>query len=293
LRPWGYGYWWPYLVGYGLGYGGWGGYGWGYPYYGYASYGYNPSYYNYNPGYGGYGYSSSNPYGGYYPYGGYDGNAYAAMPTDQEAPPDQTAAADDGGGDYASRGEADFRSGDYQAAARDWKHAMVDDPQNGAVMLLLAQALFQTGQYEQAAGAVQMGMQMLPEDKWGTVVSNYTQLYGNMQDYTDQVRALEKARDNDPENPAYRFLLGYHFGYLGYPKQAVRQLDKAMQIQPKDLGSKKLRDIFTAKLPAGEGASSRPPATPPQPSGEERSNLPPPSKNGREVSLGRMPALTG
>ena len=35
---------------------------------------------------------------------------------------------------------------------------------------------------------------MRPKDKWGTVVSNYTQLYGNMQDYTDQLEMLEKAR---------------------------------------------------------------------------------------------------
>jgi tetratricopeptide (TPR) repeat protein len=115
--------------------------------------------------------------------------------------------------------------------------------------MLMAQALFAMGQYDEAAGATQAGMQMLPEDKWGVVMANYSQLYGNVQDYTDQLKALEKARDVKPDSPALRFLLGYHFGYLGYPKHAVRELDKALTMAPKDLGSRKVRDIFAAKWP--------------------------------------------
>ena len=44
-------------------------------------------------------------------------------------------------------------------------------------------------------------------------------------------------------------MLGFHFGYLGYPKQAVKELDKALTLAPKDLGSRKVRDIFAAKWP--------------------------------------------
>ncbi len=128
--------------------------------------------------------------------------------------------------------------------------------------MMMSQALFAIGQYDEAAGAVQAGMNVLPEDKWGTVVSNYTQLYGNSQDYTDQLKALEKARDAKPDSPALRFLLGYHYGYLGYAKQAVRELDKAMQIEPRDPVSRRVRDIFAAKL----GLPASPPAAnPPNP----------------------------
>ena len=82
------------------------------------------------------------------------------------------------------------------------------------------------------------------------VVANYSQLYGNQQDYTDQLKALERARDAKPDSPALHFLLGYHFGYLGYPKHAVAEFDKALTLAPKDLGARKLRDIFAAKWPA-------------------------------------------
>jgi hypothetical protein len=63
---------------------------------------------------------------------------------------------------------------------------------------------------------------------------------------------LEKARTDKPDDPALRFLLGYEFGFLGYPKQAVVELDKALDLAPDDLGSEKLRDKFalTAGLPA-------------------------------------------
>ena len=80
---------------------------------------------------------------------------------------------------------------------------------------------------------------MLPEDKWGVVIANYSQLYGNLQDYTDQLKALEKARDAKPDSPALHFLLGFHFGYLGYPKHAVKELDKTLTLAPKDFGARK------------------------------------------------------
>jgi hypothetical protein len=223
---------------------------WGWPYYGYG--------YGYGYGYPCYGYN-------YYGNGGYGYGANYAV----------AAQADPTTGAFADQGEADFKAGKYQAAARDWQHALIDDPKNGGIIMMLAQALFATGQYDEAAGATQAAMQALPEDKWGVVVTNYSQLYGNVQDYTDQLRALEKARDAKPDNPAIRFLLGFHFGYLGYPKQAVRELDKAMTLAPKDLGSRKIREIFAAKMPD----APPPPALPPddgngQP-GDAKPALPP------------------
>ncbi len=216
---------------YGLGgVGLWGGWGYGYPAYGVRRYTYG------------------------YPYAaGYTTTYSAAVPAtvpvqEPVAPPEQpvdpTAAAD-----FADQGEADFKAGNYEAAMRDWRHALVDDPENGMIVMLLAQTLFALGQYDEAAGATQGAMQMLPEDRWGFVVENYTELYGNVQDYTNQVKALEKARDEQPDSPALRFLLGFQFGYLGYPKHAVRELDKGLTLAPEDIGAQKLRAIFAAKWP--------------------------------------------
>lgn len=120
-------------------------------------------------------------------------------------------------------------------------------------MMLMAQALFATGQYDEAAGAVQLGMQMLPVEKWGVVVEHYKELYAKIGDYTAQLRALEKSRNEHPEDPALRFLLGYHYGFLGYPKDGLKQIDKCLELAPKDELAQKLKeriqDLLNPKTP--------------------------------------------
>jgi tetratricopeptide (TPR) repeat protein len=116
-------------------------------------------------------------------------------------------------------------------------------------MMMFGQALFATGKFEEAAGATQMAMHALPKEKWGVVVSNYKDLYGNTQDYTTQLRALEKSVGEKPNDPALRFLAGFHYAYLGHPQLAIDQLDKALKSAPQDEIAKLLRDEMRAKLP--------------------------------------------
>jgi tetratricopeptide (TPR) repeat protein len=253
---WGNNYpWWAWFAGPGIGYG------WGAPYYGYGG-----RWGGYGNRWAGYGY----PYGFAYGYG--YGSPYAVYSGDTIATqPPQTVTADTtSSDDYIVQGEQAFRAGQYEMAARHWQHAMVDNPNNGAVLALLAQALFQMGQWPSAAGTVQAAMQILPEREWGAVVKNYTQLYGNVGDYTNQLKVLEKARDSNPEDPAVRFLLGHHFGFLGYPKQAVTELDKVLDLQPRDVAAYKLRTLLAkqANLPERAQPAEQLEQTP-QPAGAE------------------------
>ena len=135
--------------------------------------------------------------------------------------------------DFSAQGEQDFKAGKYQAAGRNFRHALVDDPTNAGALMLLGQTAFALGQFNEAAGATEMAMKGLPQEKWGSVVTNYAQLYGNAQDYTDHLRALEKARNEKPDDPAARFLLGFHYYYLGHTKEAFRELDKAINLSPR------------------------------------------------------------
>jgi len=270
--------------GYG-GYGGYGRYGYGYngypwgivassllgiPYFGY---GYGLGYGGYGLGYGGLGYGGLGGWGlgygglGYGGYGGGYGNTvstyYVTQPTTVVAetplaptaidttptlvdPAQQPApAADNNGSDFVAQGEQSFRAGNYDAALRQWRHALVDEPNNAGVLLLMGQALFASGNYDDAAGAVQGAMQSLPQDKWGVVVSNYRDLYTG-KEYSDQMRALE-ASAVKTNSPAERFLLGYQYAYLGYPKEAVRELDRTLKAAPKDQMALQLRDMMAEK----------------------------------------------
>ena len=150
--------------------------------------------------------------------------------------------------EYAQQGESAFRSGDYKEAVRAWRHTLLEDPKNGVLVLMLAQALFEMAEYEEAAGAVQQGILLLEEDKWAVVVGNYRDLYGNAQDYVDQLKDLENQVKEKSDSPAHRFLLAYHYAMLGYPKEAVRELDKLLELAPNDQIGRKLRDRFAAKI---------------------------------------------
>lgn len=239
---------------FGLGFGfGWPYYGFGYPYgygYGYGlGYGYGSGYFRYNPYcyYGGYG-----NYGAY----GYPVATTAAAPTAPTAPASTTAA--DDAKVFAEKGEADFRAGNYKGAVYAWRHAVVDDPKNGVLMMMLGQGLFATGQFDEAAGATQQAMQLLPEDQWGVVVKNFRELYGKTRDYTTQLRALEKDVKTSGENPATRFLLGFHYGYLGYPSHAVKQLDKTLTLAPQDQMAQRLREIMVGPQPGDQKPDGKP-----------------------------------
>jgi tetratricopeptide (TPR) repeat protein len=151
----------------------------------------------------------------------------------------------DSAANFISDGEEEFKAGRYREAAQNWQHALVDSPANGAVLLLLSQALFALGQYSDAAGAVQMAMQMLPEQEWGNVVNRQQELYGDAQAYSAQIKALEQARDAKTDDPAIRFLLGYQLGYNGQTQQAVRELGKGLELQPKDQGAQRLKELFS------------------------------------------------
>ena len=279
-------HWGGFAPGYGRGYGGgyyghgWGrGYGWGgYPYYGYGlglgvglgvgyglSGGYGYGGYGYPAyGYGGYGYGYTG--NGYYPYDAYgtSSSGYYASPdsTYNGTPPDPNATGSAptpplpkaekrmsaGTREFVERGERAFKEGDYEGAVYAWRHAIVDDPQDGLLAMMLGQALFATGRYAEAAGATQAAMRDLPKEQWGVVVIHYTRLYGTVRDYTDQLRALEKAMKAKRGDPALHFLTGFQYAYLGFVEQALDQLDQAVRLAPRDEMAIQLRDMMRAKV---------------------------------------------
>ena len=148
---------------------------------------------------------------------------------------------------FVEQGENDFKTANYVSAIRNWQHALVDSPDNGGALLLLGQAFFAVGRFDDEFLVTQRALERLPPNKWGEVIRNYSELYRGNQDYTDQLRVLEKRRRSS-DSPILRFLLGYHYGYLGYPKEAVRELDKCLEMAPQDELARKLRAEFAAKL---------------------------------------------
>ena len=247
-------------LGYGLGYGAYGGYygGYGYPAYGYGGYGYGYAYPAYNSGYYGYdaGYATGYVAGTSttaYPtapqnYGGTSNSIATTLPIPPSAPQQPARTPNATAQPFVDRGEAAFRSGDYAGAVQALRHAVVDDPQNALITLMLGQALFATGHFEEAAGATQAAMRQLSKDQWGVIIAHYDELYGKRTDYTDQLHLLEKAIKDKPAEPALRFLVGFHYAYLGFVTESVDQLEAGLKLAPRDEIARQLRNEMHAKL---------------------------------------------
>ncbi len=158
--------------------------------------------------------------------------------------------------EFDALAEEAFKRGDYELAAKYWRHALLEDPQNGLLLLLMGQALFGAGKYREAAGAVQAGMALLNEKDWGVVVENWRELYPDAGEYTRQLRALEDAVRKNTRDPALRFLLGYHYGYLGYPADAARELGYLKELAPQDKIGLRLYELMQQKVTKKPGTSS-------------------------------------
>ncbi|MCG8586591.1 MAG: hypothetical protein MI757_17955 [Pirellulales bacterium] len=241
-------YWWVGLLGYGLGYlhGGY---------------------------YGGYYYSEPYYYGSTVyaqPYAVYD------VPVDDgivvpEAGPEAPAQVADGdlSEQYLIAAEDAFRAAKYDKALRDIQHALLELPGDGRAILFLSQALLATGRYQAATSAAYQGMSLLDEKDWGFVAENYDKYYGN-DDYVAQMKKLGEYIKANPKSAYAYALRGYHWGFLGYPDAARKDLAKAVELEPRDEMAARLLKKFGGKVPEAkpEADVDEGPALPPPPEGE-------------------------
>ncbi|MFO0897410.1 MAG: tetratricopeptide repeat protein [Pirellulales bacterium] len=183
------------------------------------------------------------PFFGNYGYGrGYANNYPYANPTATEeapaTPPDAEAILD--ATKYADQGEAAFRAGQYANAVKAFRHALIESPRNGVLQLLLAQGLFATGEFEEAAATLQQGMFALPDDQWPLLAKNLSELYPQMSQFQEQLVRLEHA----PASPTQHFLLAYYYGYLGRTPDALEPLDAFDKLAAGDPVAARLRELW-------------------------------------------------
>ena len=147
--------------------------------------------------------------------------------------------------DFHSRARAEFSQGDYRKATYFAAHATVDEPRNPHVHLLYSLGLFALGEYRGAAveSHAVMSLGKLPD--WNTVYA----FYGNVEPYTNQLRALEKYAHLRPQSPEARFLLGFHYMMIGHANEAKVELLAALKLAPRDRLAAKLLTEAGGKVP--------------------------------------------
>ena len=197
------------------------------------------------------GYHSSSSYGGYT--GGYTGRygyAYQQTPEAATQPSTQspTSPQATNAGPSALYAEAvgAFRDGRYADSVCLARRSAAEQPSDPGVRLLLTLASFALGQYGTAATDAHVAASLGQLPDWAAVYA----IYGNVDTYTRQLRALEQFVAKTPSAAEGRFLLGFQYAMLGHKGPAQKQLLAALKATP--------QDRVAAELLAGQGGAVPP-----------------------------------
>ena len=247
--------------GYGYGYGGY-----GYPYYG----GYGLTSWTYGPSLYDWGYSSYyNPY----TYGSY-GTTVATTVVVQPAvynyaqPINTLAAPPDPGvtqpGDHGLRfGPRGVQGGQLLQGAGADRPGDPPDAQRRGAARVPGSCLFALQRYDESAAVLYAVLTAGPGWDWATLCG----LYPNVSVYTQQLRALEAYRGQNPSSAPARFVLAYHYLTEGHTLASLQQLKEVASLQPRDgLAPQLARQLepSAAGMPAGpaSGPAPRDPRSP-------------------------------
>ena len=221
-------------------YGFWGGF-WGIPWYlGYST--------GYPYGYG-YGYSYPSTYA-YYDWGypAYSNPYYVAVDNsvvDYSQPlaqPDDDSTSDVGQ-QYFDAARAAFKQGDYTRALQLVDSALLTMPLDSVLHEFRALVLFAQGKYSEAASVLHPVLSAGPGWNWQTLLG----LYPNVDVYTQQLRALEKYRNEHKDSAQARFLLGYQYLTCGHDQAAADEFRKVVALEPGDQLSRQLLQQLTGE----------------------------------------------
>lgn len=142
-------------------------------------------------------------------------------------------------------GEArsDFRKGDYNDALKSVNKALETSPRDPVLNEFRSLVLFAQGDYRQSAEALHPVLALGPGWDWATMAG----LYSNVNTYTDQLRALEKYRNNNPDSPEARFLLGYHYMTEGHKDAAASEFKRFNTLVKDDSVGEQLYQLVSSE----------------------------------------------
>jgi tetratricopeptide (TPR) repeat protein len=154
------------------------------------------------------------------------------------------------------RALAAFKTGDYQSALQLDQQALQQSPHDPVMHEISALCMFALGDYKGAAAVLNNLLAVAPGMDWTTLSG----LYGNIDAYTTQLRALEDHCRQKPDDGAAWFVLAYQYLVEGYSDSAVQALQKVVKLQPADHVAQRMLDGLSPP-PAAQTAAA-PPAQP-------------------------------
>jgi tetratricopeptide (TPR) repeat protein len=155
-----------------------------------------------------------------------------------------------------------FKRGDYPLALSQADRAISQLPNDPLMHEFRALCLFAMKDYSQAAAATYAVLSVGP----GWDRSTLEGLYNNMAVYTAQLNALEAYSSQHPDAGDAHFLLAYHYMLNDRNQEATKELQAALQLEPKNrLASQLLKGLSSSAQEAEQGPELAAPATPTTP----------------------------
>jgi tetratricopeptide (TPR) repeat protein len=201
---------------------------------------------------GGGGYDYSEPVAAYQPVPESQPAATTDTPATAAAPPAGVSAE---GMSLFDQSRAAFATGDYKQALELCNQTLKTMPNDAVVHEFRSLVLFALQNYRDAAAAAYAVLSAGPGWDWTTLSS----LYGNVADYTTQLRALEAFVKKNPKSSDGRFLLAYHYLTAGHPDAARTQLREVDKLTPNDRLVRQLLGISSAPDEKAKEPTPQPP----------------------------------
>jgi tetratricopeptide (TPR) repeat protein len=159
----------------------------------------------------------------------------AAQPAAAPATPEAPEAAlppgvNQAGLDLFDQARAAFSSGDYKQALDLCNQAIQQMPNDAVLHEFRSLSLFALKNYRESAAAAYAVLSAGPGWDWTTLSG----LYGNIADYTAQLRALEAFVKKNAKSSDGHFLLAYHYLTAGHTEDAQIQLREVNKLTPND-----------------------------------------------------------
>lgn len=156
-------------------------------------------------------------------------------------------------------GLAAFKDAQYPEALTKFDAAVALLPGDAVLHELRALTYFAMGKFQQSAAVLNSLLAVTPGMDWTTMSG----LYGNIDDYTNQLRALEQYVGDNSDDAAASFVLAYHYLVTGHTEDAIELLRDVVRLKPADTTAQRLLDSL-----------SPPPMPSPTPSPKEAQTQP-------------------
>lgn len=167
--------------------------------------------------------------------------------------------------------EAAFRERRYGESLDANNRAVARNQSNGYLWLFHSQVQLSLANYEEAVQDIGLATQMLDQKEWHFVIKNFREFYRN-EDYVTQIDQLSQHIKTNPKDAVAVGLRGYHFGGLGYPKEAIADFEKAIELSPNEPIYRRLLAQFKKPAEPKPVEILPPPAPAPKPGGAAPSN---------------------